>query len=577
MAEWYSYNGVILPKCPHWYHKEPGVFATDTDEHILYTIDGEYYMNHTGYSGGVEFCVDTSVTPAMLWFTYVGTTYKLVGENWVKADTQFKIYEYITEAENIIWASLEVKEIRVEGVVTSLSKTYMEGSPPVFVSDYPDLPTVTHYGWDDGGDPISASIGDLHVPKISGEWEKFFRLSVRVICHATVPGDGVITVDWYKNGELWKSGSAIGSIKNSQQFNTAEEDTITFYAVVTHDNGEYQRSVTLPPINVIVVPWDLPNNKPIGGGDGNTDYPDFIEDGIYEEIPYVDDILVAIIPETVVPGSKAFYQVNVTGSGNYSKEYTVALSNQESLDTIVTDGNGSGNVWIAEDETADFVLLTATSVQEPLIQTSVMLYIDHEAVIEPEATAEQLQRAYMQGCATAKAYFGKLKIVEGTILSVDQTDTVEAPADIPSQLKRAYMQGFMSGVGSLAGKGKIEQSPDEPAEPPAQEPVAYLYNGVRLQKLPEWDKETYPHAVIVQTGSKYQLFLDTTFNATSEGKISRLFARDQDWGYTDGEWNESSSGGLSHYVIWTNKDLYYSADAGGGLFMEASEPVPVYE
>ena len=29
-----------------------------------------------------------------------------------------------------------------------------------------------------------------------------------------------------------------------------------------------------------------------------------------------------------------------------------------------------------------------------------------------------------------------------------------------------------------------------------KEPVAYLYNGVRLPKLPEWDREKYPYAVI---------------------------------------------------------------------------------
>jgi hypothetical protein len=28
-------------------------------------------------------------------------------------------------------------------------------------------------------------------------------------------------------------------------------------------------------------------------------------------------------------------------------------------------------------------------------------------------------------------------------------------------------------------------------------PIAYLYNGVQLPPLPEWDREKYPYAVIV--------------------------------------------------------------------------------
>lgn len=204
-----------------------------------------------------------------------------------------------------------------------------------------------------------------------------------------------------------------------------------------------------------------------GGGEGGEDYPDFDEDGPNEEFSYVDDILVAVVPETAVPGSRAFYQVNVTGSGSYSRAYTVALSNQESLYTKVTDGNGSGNVWIAEDETADFVLLTATSVEEPLIQTSVMLYIDHETVVDPVATTEQLQRAFQQGCATAKVYFNKVKVVSDTILSVEQTE--ETPEGIPAKLKRAFWQGFMACVASLIGKGEITaQEPSEPAYIPAE-------------------------------------------------------------------------------------------------------------
>ena len=62
-----------------------------------------------------------------------------------------------------------------------------------------------------------------------------------------------------------------------------------------------------------------------------------------------------------------------------------------------------------------------------------------------------------------------------------------------------------------------------------KEPVAYLYNGVRLPALPEWDREKYPFAVIWYTpgflgiGSYYYLIISQTeivTDATSSEKFT---------------------------------------------------------
>ena len=44
-----------------------------------------------------------------------------------------------------------------------------------------------------------------------------------------------------------------------------------------------------------------------------------------------------------------------------------------------------------------------------------------------------------------------------------------------------------------------------------KQPVAYLYNGVRLPKLPEWDRETYPYATISVISHMTALTVTLTF------------------------------------------------------------------
>lgn len=116
-----------------------------------------------------------------------------------------------------------------------------------------------------------------------------------------------------------------------------------------------------------------------------------------------------------------------------------------------------------------------------------------------------------------------------------------------------------------------------------RKPVAYLYNGVQLPALPEWDKEAYPYAVLSEhtdgDGSIYYRFVAlpnkrvvvlpdsgvTTMNTFSETGYK----------FTGTGWVEHRL--LFAYPIWANYDVYRREADGGALYLAASDPVPVYE
>jgi hypothetical protein len=131
-------------------------------------------------------------------------------------------------------------------------------------------------------------------------------------------------------------------------------------------------------------------------------------------------------------------------------------------------------------------------------------------------------------------------------------------------------------------------------------PVAYLYNGVRLPKLPEWDKEKYPYAIIALVGTSgfggsiYSLRMpednsvvtygDANTQAINANKSS-LFSNVM--GVTDenasskswADVKQYSMGDIDNYIdldtiIWTNFDIYKT---DGTLYLAASDPIPVYE
>lgn len=113
-----------------------------------------------------------------------------------------------------------------------------------------------------------------------------------------------------------------------------------------------------------------------------------------------------------------------------------------------------------------------------------------------------------------------------------------------------------------------------------REPVTWLYNGVRLPGLPEWDRETYLYAYIgySKLSHRYALKLLTDIAYTSDGTGMYY---DYDYGYRNGDvgWTDNGESTREEAydidsVIWANFDVIGSA---GTVLVEASNPIPVYE
>lgn len=112
----------------------------------------------------------------------------------------------------------------------------------------------------------------------------------------------------------------------------------------------------------------------------------------------------------------------------------------------------------------------------------------------------------------------------------------------------------------------------------------YLYNGIELPALPEWDKEAYPFCAIVETSTEgeYRLVL-----LTEEHRINSSNCL---WGafirpyciVVDGAWVQQEDSfiiGGYKTVKWVNYDAYYfdysDWELAGTLYLAASDPVLV--
>lgn len=121
----------------------------------------------------------------------------------------------------------------------------------------------------------------------------------------------------------------------------------------------------------------------------------------------------------------------------------------------------------------------------------------------------------------------------------------------------------------------------------------YLYNGVKLPALPEWDKSTYPHAVIMLYGGVYVLSItshplefgvaygssDSGLHAVGGGAAEIKFKwamsivndDNTEWGAFN-EFDETLYIGSYRDNRWTNTDIY---NEDGTLYLAASDPIPV--
>ena len=151
---------------------------------------------------------------------------------------------------------------------------------------------------------------------------------------------------------------------------------------------------------------------------------------------------------------------------------------------------------------------------------------------------------------------------------------------------RDYVKGLILG---LSGK---------PLPMSQKEPVAYLYNGVRLPKLPEWDREAYPYAYISKSGTgtrtTYCLSICTSLytSVDEDGDSWSLYAEGclksvtgiapalidaTEWSQLD-PYNNGNKYKVcnydSDYVFWSDHSF---SGPNGEEWITASDPVPVYE
>ena len=125
--------------------------------------------------------------------------------------------------------------------------------------------------------------------------------------------------------------------------------------------------------------------------------------------------------------------------------------------------------------------------------------------------------------------------------------------------------------------------------------VAYLYNGVRLPALPEWDREAYPFVVIRKESVGYGFYCaenpykvensdikDYRYYFGVDTKVMRYTAKSnsESWSFSYESTFPGTSGqvfnkGQTDDIVWSNHAIPNTTERTS--FLEASTPVPVYE
>ena len=174
---------------------------------------------------------------------------------------------------------------------------------------------------------------------------------------------------------------------------------------------------------------------------------------------------------------------------------------------------------------------------------------------------------------------------DGSIYFAKSNDPIPvnpAPPIDPTSL----LMGWLVGKRIAGMRDQVTPEPDAPQEPD-KEPVAYLYNGVRLPDINTvWtDKETYPYASIATVtgvvclglqGLQYQT--DGTNLIVVPGyKGLWYILSDGAWVYNQIEdYPDGMTLPLSMFTAtWTSADIINTTD--NSVYLAATEPVPVYE
>lgn len=135
----------------------------------------------------------------------------------------------------------------------------------------------------------------------------------------------------------------------------------------------------------------------------------------------------------------------------------------------------------------------------------------------------------------------------------------------------------------------FEKPGHDPGGDDEKTPIAYLYNGIRLPQLPEYDWEKFPYVYISETTrfgdsdeyrviylwSKPGIFDEASGSVyfsggvRTEGQIWEPFTKWRDVGKY-----ESTSHSNGFPPIWANYDIL---NEDGSVYLAASNPIPVYE
>lgn len=159
----------------------------------------------------------------------------------------------------------------------------------------------------------------------------------------------------------------------------------------------------------------------------------------------------------------------------------------------------------------------------------------------------------------------------------DEDGALQFAASDPVPVENAFTKGYLVGA-ELRRKRKL--------------PVAYLYNGVQLPALPEWDKEVYPYAVIYKwlTYARMYIYEQKPYITTGDNGLTYLNLSSgskyvykginainnpiNGWNANEEYTAEDGQTQHTYGVIWSNFDLL---NEDGTVYLAASAPVPVYE
>lgn len=126
-------------------------------------------------------------------------------------------------------------------------------------------------------------------------------------------------------------------------------------------------------------------------------------------------------------------------------------------------------------------------------------------------------------------------------------------------------------------------------------PVAFLYNGVRLPPLPEWNTEAYPYAIIhyeTDTNDVRSYYLHVysrepaayssgnlllvPYNGSTFQRMYTAFDEGKEISFTDPKEVSYDAMNITKYAIWTNFDIRFKG-TNNVYFEKSDDPEPVYE